>query len=106
MLALVLYSVGRQRYRAYTGYTYNVYNRNTTVCGAGYVQQNHYCYSAFGETITAEETVPNHLRYNGQMADGLTGDLQFFLKEVTLDMTIGDCMMHIEMHIKDWMILR
>ena len=24
-------------------------------------------------TITVEETVPNRLRYNGQMADGLTG---------------------------------
>ncbi len=35
--------------------------------------RNHYRYSAFGETITAEETVPNRLRYNGQMADGLTG---------------------------------
>ncbi len=35
--------------------------------------RNHYRYSAFGETITAEETVPNSLRYNGQMADGLTG---------------------------------
>ena len=135
-----------------TGYTYDAYNRNTSVCGAGYVQQNHYDaeglryavtengkttnfvyrngmpvseldadknpvrgyvlgneyisqvdgtsfgyylndeqgsvryltgsdgsirnhyrYSAFGETITAEETVPNRLRYNGQMADGLTG---------------------------------
>ena len=135
-----------------TGYTYDAYNRNTSVCGAGYVQQNHYDaeglryavtengettnfvyrngmpvseldadknpvrgyvleneyisqvngttfgyylndgqesvryltgsdgsirnhyrYSAFGETITAEETVSNRLRYNGQMADGLTG---------------------------------
>ena len=135
-----------------TGYTYDAYNRNTSVCGAGYVQQNHYDaeglryavtengettnfvyrngmpvseldadknpvrgyvlgneyisqvdgtsfgyylndeqgsvryltgsdgsirnhyrYSAFGETITAEETVPNRLGYNGQMADGLTG---------------------------------
>ena len=135
-----------------TGYTYDAYNRNTSVCGAGYVQQNHYDaeglryavtengkttnfvyrngmpvseldadknpvrgyvlgneyisqvngttfgyylndgqgsvryltgsdgsirnhyrYSAFGETITAEETVQNRLRYNGQMADGLTG---------------------------------
>ena len=135
-----------------TSYTYDAYNRNTSVCGAGYVQQNHYDaeglryavtengettnfvyrngmpvseldadknpvrgyvlgneyisqvngtsfgyylndeqgsvryltgsdgsirnhyrYSAFGETITAEETVPNRLRYNGQMADGLTG---------------------------------
>ena len=35
--------------------------------------RNHYRYSTFGETITAEETVPNRLRYNGQMADGLTG---------------------------------
>ena len=35
--------------------------------------RNHYRYSAFGETITAEETVPNRLRYNGQMTDGLTG---------------------------------
>ena len=35
--------------------------------------RNHYRYSAFGETITAEETVPNRLRYNEQMADGLTG---------------------------------
>ena len=35
--------------------------------------RNHYRYSAFGETITAEETVQNRLRYNGQMADGLTG---------------------------------
>ena len=35
--------------------------------------RNHYRYSAFGETITAEETVPNRLRYNGQMAGGLTG---------------------------------
>ena len=35
--------------------------------------RNHYRYSAFGETITAEETVPNRLRYNGQMAEGLTG---------------------------------
>lgn len=35
--------------------------------------RNHYRYSAFGETITAEEIVPNRLRYNGQMADGLTG---------------------------------
>ena len=35
--------------------------------------RNHYCYGAFGETITAEKTVPNRLRYNGQMADGLTG---------------------------------
>ena len=35
--------------------------------------RNHYRYSAFGETITAEETVPNRLRYNGQMADRLTG---------------------------------
>ena len=140
------------RYSAYIGYTYDVYSRNTAVCGAGYVQQNHYDaeglryavtenrettnfvyrngmpvseldadknpvrgyvlgneyisqvngttfgyylndgqgsvryltgsdgsirnhyrYSAFGETITAEETVPNRLRYNGQMADGLTG---------------------------------
>ena len=25
-----------------TGYTYDAYNRNTSVCGAGYVQQNHY----------------------------------------------------------------
>ena len=136
----------------HTGYTYDAYNRNTSVCGAGYMQQNHYDaeglryavtengettnfvyrngmpvseldadknpvrgyvlgneyisqsdgtsfgyylndeqgsvryltgsdgsirnhyrYSAFGETITAEETVPNRLRYNGQMADGLTG---------------------------------
>lgn len=152
MLALVLYSVGRQRYSAYIGYTYDVYSRNTAVCGAGYVQQNHYDaeglryavtenrettnfvyrngmpvskldadkkpargyvlgneyisqvngtsfgyylndeqgsvwyltgsdgsirnhyrYSAFRETSTAEETVPNRLRYNGQMADGLTG---------------------------------
>ena len=135
-----------------TGYTYDAYNRNTSVCGAGYVQQNHYDaeglryavtgngettnfvyrndmpvseldadknplrgyvlgneyisqvdgtsfgyylndeqgsvryltgsdgsirnhyrYSAFGETITAEETVPNRLRYNEQMADGLIG---------------------------------
>ena len=135
-----------------TGYIYDAYNRNISVCGAGYVQQNHYDaeglryavtengkttnfvyrngmpvseldadknpvrgyvlgneyisqvdgttfsyylndeqgsvryltgsdgsirnhyrYSAFGETITAEETVPNRLRYNGQMADGLTG---------------------------------
>ena len=134
------------------GYTYDAYNRNISVCGAGYVQQNHYDaeglryavtengettnfvyrngmpvseldadknpvrgyvlgneyisqsdgtsfgyylndeqgsvryltgsdggirnhyrYSAFGETITAEETVSNRLRYNGQMADGLTG---------------------------------
>ena len=35
--------------------------------------RNHYRYSAFGETITAEETVPNRLKYNAQMADELTG---------------------------------
>lgn len=35
--------------------------------------RNHYRYSAFGESITAEETVPNRLKYNAQMADGLTG---------------------------------
>ena len=135
-----------------TGYTYDAYNRNISVCGAGYVQQNHYDaeglrnavtengsttnfvyrngmlsseldadrnpvrgyvygneyisqnngssfsyylddeqgsiryltgsdgsirnhyrYSAFGESITAEETVPNRLKYNAQMADELTG---------------------------------
>ena len=31
--------------------------------------RNHYRYSAFGESITAEETVPNRLKYNAQMAD-------------------------------------
>lgn len=35
--------------------------------------RNHYRYSAFGESITAEETVPNRLKYNAQMADELTG---------------------------------
>ena len=25
-----------------TGYTYDAYNRNTSVCSAGYVQQNHF----------------------------------------------------------------
>lgn len=49
------------------------------VLGNEYISQsdgsirNHYRYSAFGETITAEKTVPNCLRYNGQMADGMTG---------------------------------
>lgn len=35
--------------------------------------RNHYRYSAFGESITAEETVPNRLKYNARMADELTG---------------------------------
>lgn len=37
--------------------------------------RNHYrySYSAFGESITAEETVPNRLKYNARMADELTG---------------------------------
>lgn len=35
--------------------------------------RNHYRYSAFGESITAEETVPNRLKYNAQMEDELTG---------------------------------
>ena len=35
--------------------------------------RNHYRYSAFGESITVEETVPNRLKYNAQMADELTG---------------------------------
>ena len=35
--------------------------------------RNHYRYNAFGESITAEETVPNRLKYNAQMADELTG---------------------------------
>ena len=149
-----------------TGYTYDAYNRNISVCGAGYVQQNHYDaeglryavtengettnfvyrngmpvseldadknpvrgyvlgneyisqsdgtsfgyylndeqgsvryltgsdgsirnhyrYSAFGETITAEETVPNRLRYNGQMADGLTG--LYYLRARYYNVSLG-----------------
>lgn len=35
--------------------------------------RNHYRYSAFGESIAAEETVPNRLKYNARMADELTG---------------------------------
>ena len=35
--------------------------------------QNFYQYSAFGETATAEESIPNRLRYNAQTEDELTG---------------------------------
>ena len=35
--------------------------------------QNYYQYSAFGETIISEETIPNRLRYNAQAEDELTG---------------------------------
>ena len=34
---------------------------------------NFYQYSAFGETVTAEESIPNRLRYNAQTEDELTG---------------------------------
>ena len=45
--------------------------QRTSCTGSDGSIRNHYRYSAFGETITAEETVPNRLRYNEQMADGL-----------------------------------
>ena len=34
---------------------------------------NFYQYSAFGETIISEESIPNRLRYNAQTEDELTG---------------------------------
>ena len=49
--------------------------------------RNHYRYSTFGETITAEETVPNRLRYNGQMADGLTG--LYYLRARYYNVSLG-----------------
>lgn len=48
-----------------TGYTYDSYNRNTSVYGAGYVQQNHYDAEGLRYAVTENGETMNFVYRNG-----------------------------------------
>ena len=57
-----------------TGYTYDAYNRNTSVCGAGYVQQNHYDAEGLRYAVTENGKTTNFVYRNGMPVSELDAD--------------------------------
>ena len=57
-----------------TGYTYDAYNRNISVCGAGYVQQNHYDAEGLRYAVTGNGETTNFVYRNGMPVSELDAD--------------------------------